>query len=221
MSCPYFAKEVSYLVHSPICSPPTFLTSKHHGWSTWRRRPRWWGLPWWQEIMLPGCNWWKTSFLQGFLEYVVYLHGSAHCHGTTLLWHPPNRAYSVRGVPPYGPKGKGQCCVANTWNTDCLQRQRSDMRQLIDCCLSSAKVTLTACFFSTCASVANLTAIFLRTWYYLLHFVPKVESYPKGFEMCALCKQVAMVSWNAPYMSSRWNARWAEGREGTILSFFP
>lgn len=146
MSCPYFAKEVSYLVHAPVCSPPMFLISKHHAWTTWKRRPPWWALPWWQEIMLPGCSWWKASFLQAFLEYTGYLHGSAHCCDTTLLWDPPNRAHSVGGVQLYETKGKLQRCVANNWNTDCLQRQRSNMRQVIDCCLSSAEATPTGLF---------------------------------------------------------------------------
>lgn len=80
-----------------------------------------------------------------------------------------------------------------------------------------------ACFFSTRASVANVTAtIFLHTYdttCCALHQKSKVIL--RALRCASFCKQAAVVSWNAPYMSSKWNAGWAEGREGTILSFLP
>lgn len=79
-----------------------------------------------------------------------------------------------------------------------------------------------ACFFSTRASLANLATIFLHTYGITccaLHWKSRVIL--RALRCASFCKQAAVVSLNAPYMISRWNAGWAKGRDGAVLSFLP
>lgn len=76
------------------------------------------------------------------------------------------------------------------------------------------------CFFSINASVAGLSTILLcrcDTTCFPFHQKSRVNLRALG---CAsFGKQAAVVRQNVPCMSCRWNAGWAEGRGGTILSF--
>lgn len=169
MFCPYFAKEVSYLVRAPhltvlpcFCSPNTM------------HRP-----PGVGSLLLPGCSWWKVYFLwvfflNLFFYYVSYLYRWAPCCSTALLWDPMNGARGARGVWSFGPRGKEQLCVSNTWNPECCRgRARTWGRWQAAAC-AVQKRPRQAPSFSTCALVSQ-HHLCPHIRHYLLHFAPEVK----------------------------------------------
>lgn len=214
MSCPDFAKEVSYLVHAPICSPPMFLISKYHAQTTWSGQPPVARLQLVESIFFfPFLFFWK---------HVSYLYGWAHCCSTTLLWDPPNRARGAGGVWSFGPRGKGQLCVSNMWSPECCRGRAAAWagdRQAAACAVQRRPRQASPSSTWTLLSQQHLRA---HTPCCSLHFHQKSGVVLRAFTCDeSFCKQAAAVHWNAPYTSSGWNAGWEEGREGTILSFFP
>lgn len=169
MSCPYFAKEVSYLVRAPhltvlpcFCSPNTM------------HRP-----PGVGSLLLPGCSWWKVYFLWGFFFKFIFLLCELSIQVSSLLQHRPAlgpnewSTWSSRSWS-FGSRGKEQLCVSNTWNPECCRgRARTWGRWQAAAC-AVQKRPRQAPSFSTCALVSQ-HHLCPHIRHYLLHFAPEVK----------------------------------------------
>lgn len=139
MSCPHFAKEVSYLVRAPIYSPPVFLISKYQTQTTWSRQP-------------PVA---RLQLVESIFSLVfVFLFGwfficEPPIWVSSLLQHHsalgPTK-WSWRSLIIWTQRERAVLCF-KCLKSRVLQRQSSDVRQVSGCCLCSAEATPTG-FFS-------------------------------------------------------------------------
>lgn len=103
----------------------------------------------------------------------------------------------------------------------CLQGQCSDTKQVTAACLVQNLLQQT-CFASIRASVANTSPILLCRCHRTLGTLhQKSRVILRALSCASFGKQAAVVNWNVPYMSCRWNTGWADRRGGTVLSFLP
>lgn len=213
MSCPDFAKEVSYLVHAPICSPPMFLISKYHAQTTWSGQPPVARLQLVESIFFFLFYFFESmwAICMGELTAAAPL-----CFGIHQIEH-----VELEEFDHLAPEGKGssvfQTCEALSAAEAELQREQVTDRLLLVQCRGDPDRLL-----PPAPERCYLSSTFVHTPCCSLHFPQKSGVVLRAFTCDeSFCKQAAAVHWNAPYTSSGWNAGWEEGREGTILSFFP
>lgn len=214
MSCAYFAKEVSYLIRAPIYNPPMFLISKYHAQTTWS------GQPAVARLQLVESIFFLVVSFFVFLLCELSIGVSSLLQHHSALGATKRSTWSWRSLVIWTQRERAVLCFQSPKSWCCRGRAQTWGRGellLVQCRGDPDRLLASAPLHWHPSTFLILSC---DTTWCTLHQKSRVILRASRWDE-SFGKQAAAVHCSAPYMSSGWNAGWVEGREGTILSFFP